>query len=156
MSQTMLWVAIIISTLIAIFLLIYSLKMWQKINTLKQTNAAIQDEQDQLIQTTQLKAAESIKHIAQFMAEEQVELTEGCIRIKVLLDHVAPQLHDHPTFGIFNQMYLATEHMPTHDARKATDKKTIFKLDTERLQLEADNKEAILAASQQIILEHLT
>ena len=161
MSQNILWIAIAISTLIAIFLLIYSVKMWQKINQLKQANTQIQESQDKVSQTTQLKAIESIKHIAQFMAEEQVELSEGCIRIKILLDHVAPELHEHPTFGIFNKMYLATEHMPTHEARKEADNKLIRKLDMERLKLEAENKEAIVTASKQLdeselLLGHIT
>ena len=153
MSQSILWVAIIFSTLLAIFLLIYSLKMWQKIKTLKEAQALIQKEQDKLAQTTHLKAVDSIKLIAQFMLEEQVELSEGCIRIKVLLDHTAPEFHEHPTYKVFYEMYLATEHMPTHEARKQADKKLIRKLDKERLELEAENKEAILAASQQLLSE---
>ncbi len=79
-----------------------------------------------------------------------MELSEGCIRIKVLLDHVDPTLHEQAPFSIFSTMYKATEHMPTHEARKKTDKKFIHKLDQQRFKLERDNKEAILSASEAI------
>ncbi|WP_156506094.1 DUF2489 domain-containing protein, partial [Oleiphilus sp. HI0117] len=94
-----------------------------------------------------------IKVIAQCMLDEQVELSEGCIRIKVLLDHLAPNLHEDERFSVFIKMYDALEHMPTHEARKQTDKRVIFKLDQERFKLEEDNQHAILSASK-ALLEH--
>jgi hypothetical protein len=72
-----------------------------------------------------------------------------------MLDHVAPELHDHPTFSIFSKMYAATEHMPTHEARKQADKKLIRKLDLERLALEADNKQEIIQASNELLQKTL-
>ena len=86
------------------------------------------------------------------MLDEQVELSEGCIRLKVLLDHVAPNLHEDARFSIFNTMYESLKHMPTHEARKQTDKKTIFKLDQERFKLEEDNQETIKTASKEILV----
>lgn len=155
MSQSILWVAIIISTVFACFLLTYSIKMWRKINMLKQTQTQIHDAQIQKSHTTQLKAIDSVKLIAQFMMDEQVELSEGCIRIKILLDHINPDLHEHPDFHIFSTIYTATEHMPTHEARKKADKKLIRKLDKERLQLEADYRDKILLAAQKLVSETL-
>ncbi len=132
------------------------MEMWRKIKKLKQTQTLIQENQESRIQTTHLKAIDSIKLIAQLMIEEQVELSEGCIRIKVLLDHVAPDLHEHPAFSVFLKIYVATEHMPTHETRKKTDQKLIRKLDKERLTLEEKNKEAILNAAKQIITKEFS
>jgi len=151
MTQTTLWVLIAISTGIAIFLLIFNLQAWKKIKALKHSNHELENKQTQALNDSQLKAHESIRVIAQCMIDEQVDLSEGSIRIKVLLDHVAPELHEHPTFSIFSKIYAATEHMPTHEARKQADKKLIRKLDKERVKLEADNKEEILTASKELL-----
>tara|TARA_R110001592_G_scaffold65716_1_gene201703 strand:+ start:16250 stop:16720 length:471 start_codon:yes stop_codon:yes gene_type:complete len=155
MTQTTLWILIAISTGIAIFLLIFNLKSWKKIKELKAVNNDIEDQQTQSLNESHLKAYESIKVIAQCMIDEQVELSEGSIRIKVLLDHVAPELHDHPPFSVFSRMYTATEHMPTHNARKQADKKLIRKLDKERFKLEEDNKEEIILASKELVQKEL-
>ncbi len=155
MTQAILWILIAISTGIAIFLLMYNLKSWKKLKSLNSEKVEIETQQTQNLNDSHLKAHESIKVIAQCMIEEQVELSEGSIRIKVLLDHVAPHLHDHPTFSIFSKMYTATEHMPTHEARKHADKKLIRKLDKERFKLEDDHKEEILKATKELLQKNL-
>lgn len=117
------------------------------------------NEQEQVLTTQinkanedmRLNATQSIKVIAQCMLDEQVELSEGCIRIKVLLDHVAPELHEDPYFKIFALVYDATRHMPTHEARKETDRKTIMKLDLERMKMEAKHKDEIMSATRQLL-----
>jgi hypothetical protein len=151
MTQTTLWILIAISTGIAIFLLIFNLKFWKKIKQLKAVNADIEDQQIQSLNESHLKAHQSIKVIAKCIIDEQVDLSEGSIRIKVLLDHVAPELHDKPAFSIFSKMYAATEHMPTHETRNQADKKLIRKLDKERLKLEEEHKEEILRASKELL-----
>lgn len=151
MNQTTLWILIALSTATAIFLAIYNLRAWKTLKSLKQSNEDLEQAQSNALNESQLRAQDSIRVIAQCMIDEQVELSEGSIRIKVLLDHVAPELHDHPTFKIFNTMYEATAHMPTHQARKQTDKKLIRKLDKERFKLEDQYKNDILAASRELV-----
>tara|TARA_R110001592_G_scaffold25598_1_gene97100 strand:- start:11727 stop:12197 length:471 start_codon:yes stop_codon:yes gene_type:complete len=155
MTQTALWILIAISTAIGIFLLIFNLKSWKKIKQLKAVNTDIEYQQKQSLNESHLKAHQSIKVIAKCIIDEQVDLSEGSIRIKVLLDYVAPELHDQPTFSIFSKMYAATEHMPTHEARQQADKTLIRKLDKERFKLEADNKEEILMASKELLQKEL-
>ena len=90
---------------------------------------------------------DSIKVIATTMLEDQVELSEGCIRIKVLIDHLDASLHENEAFKIFELMYRGTEHMPTHQARKDTDKNFLHKLDQQRFALEKQHRESIRKAS---------
>jgi uncharacterized membrane protein (DUF106 family) len=151
MTQTTLWIFIAISTGIACFLLFYIQKLWKKVKQLEAIKAEIENKQTESLKDFQLEASESIKVIAQCILDEQVDLSEGSIRIKVLLDHIAPELHEDAVFSIFSKMYTATEHMPTHEARKQADKKLIRKLDKERFELEADNKELILTASKKLL-----
>ncbi len=100
------------------------------------------------------RAIESIQVLARAMLAGQVELSEGCIRVKVLLDSVAPELHDDERFSIFNHLYSQTQHMPTHQARKEVDKRFLFKLDKQRWQLENDHKVEILTASKALLEHH--
>ena len=85
------------------------------------------------------------------MLEDQVELSEGCIRIKVLIDHLDASLHEQASFKIFEQMYRDTEHMPTHQARKDTDKNFIHKLDQQRFALEKQHRETIREAAKELL-----
>jgi len=94
---------------------------------------------------------DSLKVIATTMLEDQVELSEGCIRIKVLIDHLDPSLHEQAPFKIFEQMYRDTEHMPTHQARKNTDKNFIHKLDQQRFALEKQHRESIRKAAKELL-----
>jgi hypothetical protein len=93
----------------------------------------------------------SIKVIATTMLEDQVELSEGCIRIKVLIDHFDASLHEQASFKIFEEMYKSTEHMPTHQARKNTDKNFIHKLDQQRFALEKKHRESIRKGAEELL-----
>lgn len=146
MSSSMVWATILLGAVISLLLVRFILKKWRIIKAADAAGLAYEKSQREKRQ----EIIDSIKIIAKCMSEGQVELSEGCIRIKVLLDHVDPTLHEQAPFSIFSTMYKATEHMPTHEARKKTDKKFIHKLDQQRFKLERDNKEAILSASEAI------
>tara|TARA_R110001599_G_scaffold316058_1_gene525117 strand:- start:167 stop:640 length:474 start_codon:yes stop_codon:yes gene_type:complete len=155
MTQTTLWVFIAISTCVAVFLLFYILKLWKKVKELEAIKTDMENKQRKSFNDFKLEAGESIKIIAQSMIDEQVDLSEGSIRIKVLLDHIAPELHEDLAFSIFSKMYTATEHMPTHEARKQADKQLITKLDKERFKLEEENKTDILNAAKALLQKEL-
>ena len=91
---------------------------------------------------------ESVKVISAAVGDGQCELTEGCIRLKKLLDHLAPHLHQHELFSIINQMYEATKHMPIMDEWKKLKIKQRFEFTREREALEKQHGEAILSAAK--------
>ena len=104
-------------------------------------------QQQQVIATKNANLTESIVLIAKAMREEQCELSEGALRIWVLLDHL--QLPNKPDAvqsypGLF-KMYDVVKDMPTHQARKERDKKEIRHLDHLREQAEIDLKAEIMA-----------
>ncbi len=85
----------------------------------------------QAIDSKNANLTESIVLIAKAMREGQCELSEGALRIWVLLDHL--QRPDKPDAvqaypGLF-KMYDVVKDMPTHQARKTRDKKEIRHLD---------------------------
>lgn len=101
-----------------------------------------------------LDLKESITVIATLTLDDQVELSEASIRLKVLLDHYDSSLHKQDDFRIFSEVYAALEHMPTHAERKKTDKRFLHKLDQERFAIEAKHRDAIRAGAQ-ALLKHL-
>ena len=146
MNNGIIWGVIAIGLVAAAALISVIMKKWRIIKSAEDERQA----QEKIKQEKREDVIESIRIIALCMIEEQVETSEGCIRIKVLLDHVAPELHEKTPFSIFSKMYDATEHMPTHEARKNANKALIRKLDIERFELEKTHKDAIIEASKAI------
>ncbi|CAN0595793.1 DUF2489 domain-containing protein [Marinobacter sp. M-5] len=90
---------------------------------------------------------ESIQVIAMAVEEDQVEYSEACLRLKGLLDHVAPELLERSPYRIFREISDQLQHMPTHRARQATDTRFIEKMDQERLALEKQHADTIRRAA---------
>jgi len=113
----------------------------------KQTEQIIALEQ----QNKKNSLVESLRVLARTMIDGQLEYSEGCIRIKVLLDHLDASLHKRSEFKVFEVLYLATEHMPTHEERKKVDKRFIEKMDQQRFELEKQHREEILQAAKALL-----
>ena len=117
----------------------------------------------QLQQQTQLKQKqladkqqhlrESITVICKAMLQEQCELSEGALRLWVLLDHLAPERQPDPviTYPGLYQMYQVVKDMPTHQARKAQSKALTLQQDEIRLKAEQDLKDFILADTKTLL-----
>ncbi|HCH23920.1 MAG TPA: hypothetical protein DE179_06455 [Oceanospirillaceae bacterium] len=110
-------------------------------------------ENQRRIENLQLMLQEQYKHrvdsirvIANAMDEGQCEFTEGCIRLKMLIDQLNPELLQREEFAIITHIYAETEHMPIKEDWKKLDKKVKNKLTNERIALEGKNHAAIAAA----------
>jgi hypothetical protein len=93
---------------------------------------------------------ESIRVLAMAVEEDQVEYSEACLRIKGLLDHVAPELLAQSPFRVFQQVHDLIQHMPTHRARQETESRFVEKMDRERLAVEEEHADAIRRAATAI------
>ncbi len=93
---------------------------------------------------------ESIRILAMAVEENQVEYSEACLRIKGLLDHVAPDLLEQPPYRVFLEVHDRIQHMPTHRARQQTDTHFVQKMDEERFALERQHADAIRRAATAI------
>ena len=103
---------------------------------------AANDRRDRMIQ--------SIRVLAMTIEQDQVEYSEACIRIKGLLDEIAPELLEKEPFTVFKTVSDGTQHMPTHEARLQTNRKFIRKLDQERFALEREHHHHIREAASAI------
>jgi len=144
----MVWLGIVAGLGVIAVLCWFILKKTHEIKSHQKKIA--QKEAQQAEQRTYL--TDSIKVITMAMLDDQVELSEGCIRVKVLIDHLDAAMHELDDFKIFDIMYRATEHMPTHDARKQVDKNFINKLDQQRFALEQKHRVSIRKASKALLV----
>mgnify|MGYP006384299819 CR=1 FL=1 len=109
-----------------------------------------QQQQQQALQAQQQKQAEhqqylldSILLIGKATLEQQCELSEAALRIWVLLENLQADLASAERWPGLFAMYDCVKAMPTHEARKNTDKKEIRRLDHIRQQREIELKGAI-------------
>ncbi|WP_028239887.1 DUF2489 domain-containing protein [Stutzerimonas azotifigens] len=70
----------------------------------------------------QAALAEDLRILASSLLDEQLPLIEGAIRIKVLIDNYDATLGQDPRCEVFQQLYQATEHVPTHAAWTALER----------------------------------
>jgi hypothetical protein len=115
----------------------------ERAEVLERVQSQAQTQRDHLI--------ESVHVIARAMHDEQCGLTEGCIRIKVLLDNLAPHLLDLEPFSIFRKMFDATSHMPILDDWKKLKLQQRFKYTQERESLESKHRAQILDAASILV-----
>ncbi len=78
---------------------------------------------------------ESLEIIAKAMLNGDCNLSEGVLRLKMLLEPVGMALKNYPTMW---QLYEMVEGMPTHNARKELKKNERMRLDLRRESAEAE------------------
>ncbi|TBW52233.1 DUF2489 domain-containing protein [Marinobacter halodurans] len=146
MPQWIQWVLIVAGLAVIALLARF---IWQRTRLLRQqsqrnarTEAFQKQRRDQMI--------ESVRVLAMSVEQDQVEYSEACLRIKGLLDHLAPELLEQSPYRIFQEMHDALEHMPTHQARQDTASHFIRKLDEQRFELEKTHADAIRRAATAI------
>lgn len=148
MSQWLQW-TLIVAGLVAISVLVTVIRRhWHTLQTHKRHQARAR----QFQQERRASMVESIRVLALAIEEDQVEYSEACLRIKGLLDHLAPELLEESPFRVFREVHERIQHMPTHRARQATDNRFIRKMDKERREVESEHTDAIRRAATAIRL----
>lgn len=95
--------------------------------------------QAKIARTTRLK--ESIEIIAKAMQQGECNLSEGVIRLAMLLMPFGKNLQPYPAMM---QLYEIVRHMPTHEARKTLEKRERMRFDLERESAEAKFEQDIM------------
>ncbi len=92
------------------------------------------------------KITESIQTIALAVSQQQCDLSEGSIRLCILLDAIPilPQPDYRGSYPALHALYDKVKDMPTHEARKQQDKREKLKMDLQRGEWEAELESAIL------------
>lgn len=132
-----LWLAVALGVLVIVWLLRQIRRIWRPLR--------------QPAPTMSEHVRTSLYVLGKSILDDQIELSEACIRIKVLLDNASPGWHTEPELVVFSRMYDGMAHMPTHQARQDTDKRFIHKLDQQRFRLEREHRDDIRAAAQVLL-----
>ena len=100
---------------------------------------------------------DSIGHIAKAMQAEQCEVSEGVLRIWVLLEHFNRDSEQPTNYGDlypgFESLYAVIKEMPTHDARKKLGKQERFKMDVQRWDAEKEFGDQIKLDLEKLMTE---
>lgn len=118
MSESLLYTLIVFFTVISVGLALF---VWKLLLKNKEMNRQYEDSLQKHADAAQEQKnyiIDSIRIISRGIIDEQCPLTEGCIRLKVLIDNYAPQLHQLPDLQVVELMYGKTSHIPTLDAWK--------------------------------------
>lgn len=94
---------------------------------------------------------ENLDYVVGALAQEQVDITEGCWRCKVLLELVDPSLTERDEFQAFAKVHARTQHLKTHTAREQLTPRDRMKEDKERLQVEDEMRDDVLAAARAVM-----
>lgn len=94
---------------------------------------------------------DSIRILARAVIDDELNLSEGAIRLKVLLDHEVPAETGAQRFPAIYGLHDATAHMPRRLERRRRPRAEIARLDAEREALEADYREAVVAEARRLL-----
>lgn len=124
--------------------------LWQ-VHLLNQKRKAQMDALKQAGMEQRVRVNKSIQVIAQAITEDQMTLTEGAIRLRVLMDGISVSDDQREEFSAFFQLAAATEHIPILDAWKALSTKKKLEFDSERERIEADYKDFVMDAARRVL-----
>ena len=125
----------------------YAAFLWRRVGQVKQ-----QREQQLSLQKKQRQA--DLVVLANGFLSGQMPWAEGCIRIKVILDHYDTQLALHSDYQVLQSVFTVTEKIPTHDAWQALSSAEKRPFQQLLAELELKHKQDSIRVVQQL-LSHL-
>ena len=100
---------LIIAAVCILALAAYAGLLWRRVWLTEQQRKQLQAEQKQL-------RHDDLIVLATGFLSEQMPWAEGCIRIKVILDHYDSEMAMHSDYQVLQTVFSATQHIPTHNA----------------------------------------
>lgn len=136
----------IAALLVVAGLAIYALQLWRGVwrRDGEQARVKAQARDDQV---------RSVRLLALSMLDGDLNLSEGAIRLKVMLDHLLPDSGARSYPDIY-ALHDATAHMPRGAARKQHPRDEIRRLDAQREVLESQYREPVMAQARQLLAKY--
>lgn len=138
---------LIIFWLVALLILaglgFYAWRLTRRLHAIKQQQQAEKAAAELQLRNHQQELMQDIHFIARAMLAEQCDITEGVMRLQYLIDGLDADVWQRPELETIRQHWQATNHMPILEAYQALSRQEQFRLDSQRLRLEDDNKNAI-------------
>lgn len=121
--------------------------LWAKVWRLQKQQKALEEQRQHEKAENEQKRIdyihESLNVIARSMLDGQCPITEGCIRMAVLLDNIALDCDSKHRFSVVFEIYNATRHIPTHSSWKALSRKEQRRFEQEMMALEKQHEKTI-------------
>ncbi|MBD3894287.1 DUF2489 domain-containing protein [Halomonas sp. ML-15] len=143
MSVTLFWSLVALAVVIVAGLGAYAATLWREV---RRREAFRQDE----VRRAHQNCLDSLGAIAAAMRAEQMDLVEGALRCKVLLEIIDPALVEREAFRVFGTVHAETQHLRTHSSRKELTPRQRMDEDRQRLAVEDAYRPALLDAAQAI------
>ena len=129
-------------------LALYALHLWRRV-------WAQEKIQTQALNTQRERIGGDLRILASSLLEGQLQLIEGAIRIKVLLDNYDSSLSQDPRCEVFHLLFTATAQVPTHADWKALERSVRRQHEQRFSELELQHKAAARAAARWLLDEAL-
>jgi hypothetical protein len=140
------WILLVVGAGIIAVLAFIAGRLLAQLRQQRQAQQQVNDKRDNHV-------VESVVTIAMAMEQGQCELSEGALRIAVLLEHHSSTVTtDYVSrYPAIHDMYERIKHMPTHSARKQRPKAEIRAMDREREGYERELEQALVAEARTIV-----
>ena len=133
----MIWIFFVIALFLVTGLTLYAIRLLKQLKVQKELIAKAKNNRV-------IRLKESIDIIARAMQSGECNLSEGVIRLTMLLRPFGKNLSSYPAMA---NLYEVVRDMPTHDDRKLLEKRERMRLDLEResaeVQFEKDIKQEL-------------
>lgn len=140
----MIWIFLVIALFFLTGLSLYAILLLKQLKVQKELIAKAKNNRV-------IRLKESIDIIARAMQSGECNLSEGVIRLTMLLRPFGKNLSTYPAMA---NLYEVVRDMPTHDARKLLDKRARMRLDLDResaeVQFEQDIKKELYVLLEDI------
>ena len=145
MSEMMAWGLAGLAVVLLAGLGAYAFTLWKEV---RRREAFKRDEAERANQ----QCLFSLDAIARSMMSRQVDLVEGSMRCKVLLEIIDPALLERTDFRVFADVHERTSHLHTHSARKDLTLKARLDEDRQRMEVESEYEQPLIEAARGILV----
>lgn len=144
MSQT--WAVILLCIAFLIVGVLLSI-IWRMSRELRRRRARQAQEKAQ----AEYQCLSNLNVIGRAMQEGQMDLVEGCLRARVIIDILDAGWWKDDKLTVIAQVSDSTSHLNTHQARSALTARERMHEDRQRMQVVSENETAILQAARQLV-----
>lgn len=128
---------------VVLVLAVVAARLWWQVGQQQRRIRAMRERQAQKEMERIDYIYSSLNLIARAVLDEQCPLTEGCIRMAVLLDNLSLDCDTRQRFSPVFEIYHATRHIPTHSRWKALERKQQRRFEHEMKSLEQRSGAAV-------------
>lgn len=138
-------IALILAAIIITSLAIYAAKLLKQLSAQKKAQQRAELTRQKALAKHDEKILSSVTIIVRAMKEEQCDFSEGCWRLSVLLDSLKLSSELAQQFPAIFKLYEGIKHLSILGSRKALDKKQRMKEDYQRITIESELHNDIVA-----------